>query len=215
MEEYKIYSLNDPITDEVRYIGKTVSLLSKRLSSHYKDKKISYKTHWINSLKEKGLKPIIKLVEFCDETNWQEREKYWIGYYREITRLTNYLDGGQGQQKGYKHTPEAIEKIREASKKQSKGKFEKGRKWERKMADGNLKKILQYNLDGEFIQEWEGIITASLSLKINKDSIIGCLKGRISRGGKFQWRYYYENYELKINKYINKSGNFRKNSSNG
>ena len=83
------------------------------------------------------------------------------------------------------------------------------------MADGNLKKILQYDLDGEFIQEWEGIITASISLKINKDSIIGCLKGRLLRGGEFQWRYYYENYDIKINKYINKSGNFKKNSSNG
>lgn len=210
MEQYKIYSLNDPETNEIRYIGKTVSPLYKRLSSHYRDKSHSYKVHWISSLKEKKLKPKIVLVEICDETNWEEREKYWISYYREHTRLTNYLDGGQGQQKGYKHTDEAKEKIRIAAIKNNKGKFEKGRQWERKMADGNLKKILQYSLDGEFIQEWKGVITASVSLKIDKSSITSCLKGRTTRAGKFQWRYHSENYPLIITKYINKSGNFRK-----
>lgn len=56
MKEYKIYSLNDPETGEVRYVGKTVSPLYKRLSSHYRDKSKSYKTFWIYSLKKKWFK---------------------------------------------------------------------------------------------------------------------------------------------------------------
>lgn len=193
MEEYKIYSLNDPITDEVRYVGKTVSLLSKRLSSHYQDKKISYKTHWINSLKEINLKPIIKLIEICNETNWQEREKYWISYYRERTKLTNYLDGGQGQQKGYKHTDEAKLKISIASKENDKGKYYLGMKFSNeinnKRAKSNEKEIYQYNLSGELIKKWSGIINASRELTINKDNINSVLKGKTLTAGGYIWSY--------------------------
>lgn len=204
MEEYKIYSLNDPNTNEVKYVGKTVSPLSKRLSSHYRDKSHSYKTHWICSLKDENLKPIIKLIEICSEDNWEEREKYWISYYRKITNLTNYLDGGQGQQKGYKHTDEAKEKIRLASIKNKKGKFYKGQKFsdeinnKRKIA--LKKKIYQYDLDGNLIKKWYGIIDASDELGIDKNNIRSVLTGRSLTACGFIWSYEDKIIELKNKK---------------
>lgn len=35
--KYQIYSLNNPITNEIKYIGVTKNLLSKRLSQHIGD----------------------------------------------------------------------------------------------------------------------------------------------------------------------------------
>jgi hypothetical protein len=193
MEQYKIYSLKDPETNEIRYVGKTISPLYKRLSSHYRDKNISYKTHWINSLKEKGVKPIIKIIEICDENNWEEREKYWISYYREKTRLTNYLNGGQGQQKGYKHTDEAKEKIREAAKKQFKGRFFKGMKFSEeinnKRKDALKKPVFQFSKTGELIKKWDGIIDASETLNIDQNAIQSVLKGKNIFSGGFHWSY--------------------------
>lgn len=193
METYKIYSLNDPITDEVRYIGKTVSPLHKRLSSHYREKRYSYKNNWISSLKKQGLKPIIKLVEICNSTNWEERERYWIKYYRTITKLTNELDGGQGQQKGYKHTEEAKKKISIAAKKNDKGKFYKGMKFAKeineKRKNSNKKPIFQFSKSGEFIKKWDGIIDASEALSIDKNAISSVLKGKNVFSGGFHWSY--------------------------
>ncbi len=51
-----------------------------------------------------------------------------------------------------------------------------------------MKAILQYNSDGEFIQEWPSAVTASTRLNINKASINQCCHGRNSAGG-FIWKF--------------------------
>ncbi len=201
-----IYALIDPLTNDVRYIGKTHNELYKRLSGHYKDKRKTYKTHWIASLKDKGLKPSIIIIEECTLENWEKREKYWIDYYRKLDcGLTNWLEGGQGLPIGYKHTPEAKEKIRIAAKRDNAGKFKKGRPHDPKQSEGNWKHILQYDLEGNFVQEWKGIINAAKETGISKNTIGGCVKGKFKRGGNFQWKAFTENYSLNIGKYINSS----------
>jgi hypothetical protein len=42
-----------------------------------------------------NLKPEIEVIEECDD-NWQEREMYWISYYKNIYKLTNLTEGGDG-----------------------------------------------------------------------------------------------------------------------
>jgi len=114
----KIYSLNDPNTDEVRYVGKTVQRLSARLAFHIYISGIhkNYKSSWIKGLLRKGLKPYIRLIEHTNEFNWENREKYWINYYRNIgIKLTNLSDGGDGPN-GFKHTEEAKKIIGEKAK---------------------------------------------------------------------------------------------------
>jgi hypothetical protein len=206
MEEYKIYSLNDPITNEVRYIGKTISPLYKRLSSHYRDRKKSYKTHWINGLKKNGLKPIINIIEICNNENWEEREKYWIKHFRKITRLTNYLDGGQGQQVGYKHTKKAKDKIRVAAKLNIKGKFYSGMTFTEntniKRANANKKQISQLDSNGKLIKNWTGIIDAAKELNIDKNNISSVLKNKTISAGGYLWCYKIETdkFKIKLNK---------------
>lgn len=202
MKTVKIYCLKDPITNEIRYVGKTNSPLRKRLSAHCREKPINktYKYHWIQSLIKKGIRPLIELIEEVSIENWEEKEIYWIDYYKKINpKLTNHTKGGQGQRVGFKHTPEAIEKIRKASKIPNKGRFSKENRGNREKAKENCKKIiLQYDLEGNFINEYKGIHDTAKKLKINPNSIIACLKGKIKSAGKFQWEYYNENYLIKI-----------------
>lgn len=51
------------------------------------------------------------------------------------------------------------------------------------------KPILQYDLEGNLIKEWEGSIYASKALGISNPNIVRCAKGRYPRAGGFVWRY--------------------------
>lgn len=77
-----IYSLNCPITNAVKYVGKTKNTLIGRLSEHitYSGSNIE-KRNWIRALVKEGRKPTIHLLEITPEHKWEEREKYWIEYF--------------------------------------------------------------------------------------------------------------------------------------
>jgi len=68
MEKLKIYTLTDPKTLEVRYVGKTKQTVEERLNDHIfcrnarKSKNIE-KDEWINRLLSENLKPIVKQVD--------------------------------------------------------------------------------------------------------------------------------------------------------
>lgn len=203
MKTPQIYVLIDPITNDIKYVGKTVSSLSKRLSSHYKDKHHTHKTCWIKSLKDKGLKPIIQNIEFCNEDELNCREIYWISYFKEKYKLTNLTNGGDGLPIGFKHSDETKEKIRKNSLLSNNGKFKKGNVRNLKAIENSKKKILVYNINGEFIQEIIGIKEASILLKINKNNITDCLKNKLSHIRDYRFFYFTENYPLKINKLDN------------
>lgn len=94
-----IYSLSDPITGEIRYVGKTVKNIQRRLSLHLQDaKSLNHHTaNWIKSLRKQGLKPISELLDIVDDDNWGFWEKYWISQCKAWGfRLTNHTEGGEG-----------------------------------------------------------------------------------------------------------------------
>jgi len=98
MRKVFIYGLICPLTNQIKYVGKTIQQLKKRLKCHVNpsDKDLTYRANWIRSLKNQGLKPTITLIEECTENNWIEREVYWIDYYSKQFELTNYAKGGNG-----------------------------------------------------------------------------------------------------------------------
>ena len=53
----------------------------------------------------------------------------------------------------------------------------------------NLKPILQYDLNGIFIKEWETIMIASKELNIFGSNITECCRGRRKTAGRYIWRY--------------------------
>lgn len=87
-----IYSLSDPNTNEIRYIGKTGNI-KNRYNSHLSASR-HLKTHlgsWIKSLLAKNILPIINIIEECTLDNWEKREIYHISQY---TNLVNHSKGG-------------------------------------------------------------------------------------------------------------------------
>lgn len=114
----KIYSLKDPITNEIRYVGKTVQSLQKRLNQHLCSKKEhnTYKFRWLSKLKEQNLKPIIELLEECTDTEWVEAEK---SYIQTLPNLTNLTQGGEN---GIFFTKEILDKISKGVKEKHKDK---------------------------------------------------------------------------------------------
>jgi hypothetical protein len=88
--QIKIYCLKNPISNEIRYIGKTIRSLEIRLKEHIhhanSNNKKKYRVHfWIKSLN--GIKPNIELLEICNENDWEEREKFYISKYNNLTNL--------------------------------------------------------------------------------------------------------------------------------
>ena len=94
-----IYILKNPDTQEIRYVGKTINV--KRRYYQHTNLKIQQKakTHvsnWLLSLLENNKKPIIEIVEEID-INWEEREIYWISFYKQQGyKLCNIAEGGKG-----------------------------------------------------------------------------------------------------------------------
>ena len=96
----KIYVLKHPDTLEVRYVGKTVRSLNRRLGNHVANAKGNkhnkHLSNWILSILALGKRPIIELIEEVDSSLWQEREKYWITQFPNLINLTEGGDGCEG-----------------------------------------------------------------------------------------------------------------------
>lgn len=91
-----IYSLSDPRTEQVRYIGKTVNMKA-RFTKHMLGQGANpEKNKWIAELKDLGLRPVMQALELTTTEQWPERECYWIKYGREQGwELLNADDGGR------------------------------------------------------------------------------------------------------------------------
>lgn len=89
-----IYGLRD-WQGTIRYVGKSVAP-DRRFMSHRR--KYVWVEDWV-------------LIEWANEENWEDRERHWIAYYREVGNLENVLDGGMGRNE-FRHKEETKEKIR-------------------------------------------------------------------------------------------------------
>jgi hypothetical protein len=92
-----IYTLSDPRTKEVRYVGKTVNPKQRRHNhSNVARDKGTHKRNWINQLKQNNLCPIFEIIDEVEE-NWKFWEKYWIQQFKAWGfSLTNATLGGDG-----------------------------------------------------------------------------------------------------------------------
>lgn len=97
--------------------------------------------------------------------------------------------GGKGKSKP--HSQEHCIKISESLKGKPKSKesiekrskLMKGRRFQ-------FKPVLQYDLNDNFIKEWESQIDAFRGLNLtNYDGISACCKGKIKYSGGFKWKY--------------------------
>lgn len=110
---YYIYTLLDPDTDEVRYVGVTKNL-KMRFGNHLHAKTDDHRGHWVQSLLEKNKKPKMVAIEQVSNDEWQEREIYWIEYYRSLG--CNLVNSAPGGIQSPSTIPEIARKISDALK---------------------------------------------------------------------------------------------------
>jgi group I intron endonuclease len=194
-----IYTLEHPITNEVRYVGFTSKTLEKRFKEHLRDKRKCKRNSWMVALKKEGLIPIIKLLDFCTTENWKNLEQYWIEQFRVWGfKLTNMTEGGDGTL-GYKQSEKQklnnslINKGKTLSKetrlkisKSSKGK--KGKKYDFKERPKHCKQVHQYDKNNQYIKSFKSTTIASNELNILITSIINNLTNRSKTAGGFKWK---------------------------
>lgn len=208
METIKIYSLEDPLTKEIRYVGKTKDTLEKRFSTGHMfaiHREKSYKRNWLKSLENKGLQPTITLLDEIPSTeDWEWLEKYWISQIKSWGfRLTNMTEGGEGNKnqvfskesiekrasklRGRKYSKEHCAKISKALKGKVKSKqhiMDLTATVRRKQA----KKILQYDFKGNFIKEWPSIREAAKNMKVDKTSLSRAVRGLWTHSAGYKWK---------------------------
>ncbi len=97
-----IYLLRDPYSlsdvkkgkhTPIRYIGKTNNP-DVRWRNHFSGPGTSRMRNWILSLRKEGRYPRLEILEECDESNWHEREEFYINKYLKLGhRLLNVHRG--------------------------------------------------------------------------------------------------------------------------
>lgn len=171
-----IYTLTDPRTNQVRYVGKTNNI-KQRYNAHL-NKARKHQIHmfnWVNQLKKEGLKPIMEIIDEVPIEEWIFWETYWISQF--LTwgfKLINYTNGGEGTTFGNQTS------------------FKKGH---------GGKKVVGFNSKYEKIYEFNSAIEASIFLKVNPGSVSCCCYNNCRRKTvkNLTWFYYDEIIKLNQN----------------
>ena len=206
---YKIYTLNHPLTNEIRYVGQTCQELKSRLKKHLycinNKKDRSHRRNWIKSLLDMNLCPKIVLIEEnLDKEKCDILEKEYIKKFKELgLNLLNMTDGGEGSI-GFKHTKETKEKLsiirKNNDSKEYRKKISMGviNQWNNLSDEDKLnnivnqinrKNIHQYDLFGNHIEEFISLRKIERDKGYFRYSILRCLKGIQKEAYGFIWKY--------------------------
>jgi hypothetical protein len=206
MKEYKIYTLNDPLTNEVKYVGRTTQKLSDRLRKHiniiYEEKGDTKRKNWILELSINNLIPTINLIDIAyskEDANLLEIKH--ISFYKEKGFvLLNMTIGGSGSY-GYKHSEETLNKLKGKTfsndVKNNMSKSQKER-WENKtdeekldniISQKNRKTILQFDLQNNLINEFLSLRQIERELGYFRANIVPCIKGKFQQAYGYIWKY--------------------------
>ena len=89
-----IYTLSDPRTDEVRYVGKTRDPKG-RIRNHMGKREHNHKGNWIESLRKLDLTPVVHFIDNVPTAEWSFWEQHWIQTFLGWGfKLTNMNAGG-------------------------------------------------------------------------------------------------------------------------
>lgn len=188
-----IYTLSDPTTNNVRYVGKTSSSINLRYNNHiYKSRlKKTHKDCWIQSLLTNNIKPVLEIIDECSIENWILFERYWICQFKVWGfNLTNHAIGGEGSS-GYLFGP-----MKEETKIKLSNKM-KGKKThdivftdeiKRKISISKHKIVFQYNLNNELVQKYDSMSEASINNNISLSAISKCLNHEKYTAAGYRWK---------------------------
>ena len=179
--------------------------IGKGTGRRYKEK-IMRNQHWHNIVNKYDFESII-LINNISEKKAFEYEVYFCKHigYKNLCNIREELGNG-----GWSHSEETKIKMRkpkslifvEKMKKPRKSNFKKGiehksygikkepRTYEHNVnvSKAHLKPIIQYDLEGNFIKEWKGIVEAE---KFIKGDVGACCRGIQKTSGGFIFKYKY------------------------
>lgn len=207
-----IYKITNQINGKV-YIGQTIKNPQARFTEHkYHARNPQYHgCKYLHSAIAKygGDKFSIEIVECCPNKSLDEREVYWIKKYDSYNNGYNLTLGGQGASidndvdsilecwsEGISISDIAnrLGKDRETISNELKGAgitdAEIHKRCYEVTGEKNRNPIFQYDLQGNFLNEFESIYEAERVLGINKSCISGVLYGQHQVAGEYQWRSY-------------------------
>lgn len=208
---YKIINLINNKT----YIGK-----SKDIQRRWKEHKIDpfntnnamYNSLLYKDIRKYGLNNFeFQIVEECEESQLNEREKYWIASYNTYVQNTNGY--GYNMTKGGEYTAllplfdrEKVLQLWNQNKSFKEIQKEVGcskttltnilndlnisvkERFQRGARDRNVA-VLQYDLMGNFIKEYISIADAAQEVQTSTGNIIYACNGKLKSTAGFQWRY--------------------------
>lgn len=90
-----IYGLTEKGTKEIKYVGKSNNP-KRRMQQHVCDSanRKTPKDYWIQSVLKKGCQIDLIILEEVEYDSWEEKEKYWINFYK--NKIKNCSEGGYG-----------------------------------------------------------------------------------------------------------------------
>ena len=173
-----------------RYIGQTMHEAARKAHFNYLSNVYSKPNSKFDNARHKyGLESFVyEILEKYENDDkdalikiLNEREIYYINLYDTFKNGYNSTTGGRGNypkvKPGRKLSEETKRKIGERNKISQKNRVytaEEKEKAATLVREIFNKKVLQYDLDGNFIKEWESITIAGEYLKISRTSISDC-----------------------------------------
>lgn len=169
-----IYKITNKINNQV-YIGQTIKTTQKRWSQHVKEaqeafdgKRRSFPYFHRAIIKYGTENFLVETLEECADNVLDEREKYWISHFDSYNNGYNSTLGGQNSDE--KDFP-----IKSTGR-----------------------KVIQYSLDGEFLQIYEKASIAAKAVGVDDSRIRDACNQKNKTSGGFQWRWYEDNYSQEI-----------------
>lgn len=217
MNNWKVYCYTSP--SGKKYVGITSRSLDERagkdgycyIEDGYAFGKAIKKYGWENFTRE--------ILE--DGLSKQEAdffESYYIEFFDSYNNGYNETRGGEGCAKAdydliirLWNEGKSIQEIREQtgySKRALKAAFDSVNiggidRIKRQAGQYHVLKIYQYNLEGEYLNEYSSINEAERKNNIFHSNIIACLKGKRNTAGGYRWSY---DKKEKLDKLIKKAG---------
>lgn len=229
-EKCGIYKITNKINNK-SYIGKSKHIYERWRQHHtepYNPNARTYNTIFYRAIRKYGLDQFqFEILEECSEEQLNEKEKYWIKKYNTYilepdSQGYNMTEGGEMTSFQLQYDINLIEKLWKEGKTHQEireivncGQQVLTRYLdyldidvsERRKRGSLCKAILQFKMDGTFIQEFSSISEAVRQLQaqipnINTSNISYACNGKIKSAYGFQWRYKdILNNELKIDSY--------------
>jgi hypothetical protein len=163
---------------QIKFTGKYYIGKHNGNNLNYKGSGVEWKEDLKKYVKDSKIDLIEEILEYVDDiSKLNEREIYWLNKFDVVNNPLYYnkTNKSYGVCKTEEHT-----------------------KLKQSLSSPKRKKIIQYGLNGKFIKIWDCMNDVYKQLKIETGDLTRVCQGKQKSAGKYQWKYYTENYPLYI-----------------